>query len=275
MTRRAERLHEHAVTNMAAISPPTHWRAMPSEQGRAAEPHNRPARARFRRPPRRLDQTSMRCAALADRRARDAATRTAAVPLRVARHGRDRPRRVAAAPDVAAVAHTLNLETDPRASLLLARERQGRSAGPPAAHRHRPGGADDASAARPRRASWPAIPRRSSTPTSPISRSGAWRSRARTSTAVLPGPSPCRPVDVRSDLVGADALIAAEASAVAHLNDDHRDALALYATALAGLPPGAWRATGLDPEGIDLAAGDLTARVAFPERLTSRDAAPF
>lgn len=72
---------------------------------------------------------------------------------------------------------------------------------------------------------------------------------------------------VRSDLSDADALIAAEAGAVAHLNDDHRDALALYATALAGMPPGDWRATGLDPEGIDLAAGDLTARVAFPERI--------
>jgi putative heme iron utilization protein len=72
---------------------------------------------------------------------------------------------------------------------------------------------------------------------------------------------------VRSDLSDADALIAAEAGAVAHLNDDHHDALALYATALAGMPPGDWRATGLDPEGIDLAVGDLTARVAFPERI--------
>jgi heme iron utilization protein len=72
---------------------------------------------------------------------------------------------------------------------------------------------------------------------------------------------------VRSDLSDADALIAAEAGAVAHLNDDHRDALALYATALAGMPPGDWRATGLDPEGVDLAAGDLTARVPFPERI--------
>ena len=83
----------------------------------------------------------------------------------------------------------------------------------------------------------------------------------------MQGPWPWRPVDVRSDLSDADALIAAEADAVAHLNDDHRDALALYATALAGMPPGDWRATGLDPEGIDLAAGDLTARVPFPERI--------
>jgi len=72
---------------------------------------------------------------------------------------------------------------------------------------------------------------------------------------------------VRADLSGADALIAAEESAVAHMNEDHREALSLYATALAGMPPGDWRTTGLDAEGIDLAAGDLTARVAFPERI--------
>ena len=47
------------------------------------------------------------------------------------------------------------------------------------------------------------------------------------------------------------------------MNDDHREALALYATRLAGAPKAEWRATGLDPEGLDLAAGDRTARVPF------------
>jgi len=73
--------------------------------------------------------------------------------------------------------------------------------------------------------------------------------------------------EVRTDLSGADALIAAEAGAVEHMNDDHREALALYATVLAGMPPGDWRATGIDPDGIDLAASNLTARVPFPERV--------
>jgi heme iron utilization protein len=73
--------------------------------------------------------------------------------------------------------------------------------------------------------------------------------------------------ELRTDLTGADALVAAEAGAVEHMNADHPDALALYATVLAGMPPGEWRTTGVDPEGIDLAAGDLTARVAFPERV--------
>jgi hypothetical protein len=68
---------------------------------------------------------------------------------------------------------------------------------------------------------------------------------------------------IRTDLTGADDLLAIEESAVAHINKDHRDALALYATRLAGAPAADWRATGLDPEGIDLAAGDLSARVPF------------
>jgi heme oxygenase (biliverdin-IX-beta and delta-forming) len=68
---------------------------------------------------------------------------------------------------------------------------------------------------------------------------------------------------LRTDLAGAEELVEIEESALAHMNADHRDSLALYATRLANAPAGEWRATGLDPEGIDLAAGDLTARAEF------------
>ena len=64
-------------------------------------------------------------------------------------------------------------------------------------------------------------------------------------------------------LAGADTLIAAEDGAVAHMNADHRDALALYAEKVAGKPKGDWLATGIDPDGMDLACGDLTARIPF------------
>jgi putative heme iron utilization protein len=74
--------------------------------------------------------------------------------------------------------------------------------------------------------------------------------------------------ELATDLAGADGFDELEAGAVAHMNEDHRDALALYATRLAGAPAADWRATGLDPEGLDLAAGDLTARVPFPRRVT-------
>ena len=75
-----------------------------------------------------------------------------------------------------------------------------------------------------------------------------------------------------SDLVvpldDARQLLEVEASALEHLNNDHADALCLYAEKLAKEPAARWRATGLDPEGLDLSAGDLTARIVFPERIT-------
>src|SRR3954453_18818684 len=75
--------------------------------------------------------------------------------------------------------------------------------------------------------------------------------------------------DLLTDLAGADELIDAEQGAVEHMNTDHAEATQLYATKLLGLDDGAWRISGLDPEGADLAAGDRTARLAFPQRVTS------
>lgn len=72
-----------------------------------------------------------------------------------------------------------------------------------------------------------------------------------------------------TSLEGAATLVAAEAGAVAHMNADHADALALYAQVLAGQPAGAWIATGLDPDGMDLACGDLNARLPFREPITT------
>lgn len=70
------------------------------------------------------------------------------------------------------------------------------------------------------------------------------------------------------DLAGCETLIAAEDDAVAHLNADHAEALNLYATHRLGLPEGRWKATGLDPEGLDLVCGDESGRLVFPERVT-------
>ncbi|HEX8665904.1 MAG TPA: DUF2470 domain-containing protein [Beijerinckiaceae bacterium] len=74
--------------------------------------------------------------------------------------------------------------------------------------------------------------------------------------------------EVLTDLAGAEELLEVEPSAVKHMNQDHREALALYAERLAGALKGAWRATGLDPEGLDLMAGDRAVRVPFGRRLT-------
>ena len=66
------------------------------------------------------------------------------------------------------------------------------------------------------------------------------------------------------DLTGAEAVAAGERGAVDHMNEDHADALALYAASV-GETGASWRLTGLDPEGLDLMAGERTARVPYPE----------
>ena len=78
--------------------------------------------------------------------------------------------------------------------------------------------------------------------------------------------------EVLTDIAGAEELIAAEEGAVEHMNADHTEATRLYATKLLGEDDGAWRISGLDPDGADLTAGDRTARLAFPQRVISAGA---
>lgn len=76
------------------------------------------------------------------------------------------------------------------------------------------------------------------------------------------------PADLLSDMTGAEAFVDRMEGSIAHMNEDHLDAIRLYATRLAGAPDAEWRATGVDPDGMDMTAGDLTARVLFPMRAT-------
>jgi putative heme iron utilization protein len=78
-----------------------------------------------------------------------------------------------------------------------------------------------------------------------------------------------KPADILTDISDAGELLAAEASAAAHMNEDHTDALRLYATRLLNGPDGAWRCAGCDPEGLDLQLGRMALRLPFPERVTS------
>ena len=65
------------------------------------------------------------------------------------------------------------------------------------------------------------------------------------------------------------ALAEREQGAVDHMNDDHLDAIAVYAREFAGAPQdGGWIITGLDAEGMDLACGDDHRRVFFSTPLT-------
>ena len=75
----------------------------------------------------------------------------------------------------------------------------------------------------------------------------------------------------RDQLAGpvAAGLADAEADIVAHMNEDHADAVQLYATRLLGLAGEGWRMTGIDAEGLDLRRGGDVARLAFESPLAA------
>ncbi|HKU08623.1 MAG TPA: DUF2470 domain-containing protein [Bradyrhizobium sp.] len=76
-----------------------------------------------------------------------------------------------------------------------------------------------------------------------------------------------KPAQFLTDISDAADLLDAEASAVAHMNEDHREAINLYATRLLGAEAAEWRCTGCDPEGMDMQAEGRTLRLEFPERV--------
>lgn len=75
--------------------------------------------------------------------------------------------------------------------------------------------------------------------------------------------------DLVSDATVAAELDASEQGAIVHMNDDHRDAIDLYARHFAKVAGEGWTMTGIDPDGFDLVAGDAVARVFYSEPLTS------
>jgi putative heme iron utilization protein len=71
------------------------------------------------------------------------------------------------------------------------------------------------------------------------------------------------PSDLLLPLQGAEALVEGEPGIVEHMNEDHADALELYATSLAGASPGSWRMVGIDPEGCDIVLEGQARRIVF------------
>jgi putative heme iron utilization protein len=76
-----------------------------------------------------------------------------------------------------------------------------------------------------------------------------------------------KPQDVLTQTDDAAELVAAEPKIVAHMNDDHADAVRLYATKLLGAPDGEWRCVGCDPEGLELQLDRTALRLPFPQRV--------
>lgn len=77
-----------------------------------------------------------------------------------------------------------------------------------------------------------------------------------------------KPEQFLTEVGDAASLIEAEQGAVEHMNEDHREAMNLYATKLLGAESADWRCTGCDPEGFDMQADAATLRLEFPARVT-------
>ena len=64
-------------------------------------------------------------------------------------------------------------------------------------------------------------------------------------------------------------LADSEEGIVAHMNEDHAEAVQLYAARLLGLPGTEWTMTGIDAEGIDLRRAGEVARLPFETPMTA------
>ncbi len=67
-------------------------------------------------------------------------------------------------------------------------------------------------------------------------------------------------------------LEALEDSAITHMNQDHAEAVRLYATRLLGASEAQWRVAAIDPDGADLTGGQQSLRLAFPAPVYSAEA---
>ncbi len=85
--------------------------------------------------------------------------------------------------------------------------------------------------------------------------------------------------DILFDAGAYAALAEAEAAIVAHMNEDHTEALRLIAERLLGLSSpkpeggGVWVMTGIDPEGLDLRRGAQLARAEFDKPVRDAESA--
>jgi putative heme iron utilization protein len=64
-------------------------------------------------------------------------------------------------------------------------------------------------------------------------------------------------------------LAESEEGIVAHMNEDHADAVQLYAQKLLDLPGTGWTMTGIDTEGLDLRRKGAVGRLSFDAPMTA------
>jgi putative heme iron utilization protein len=76
-----------------------------------------------------------------------------------------------------------------------------------------------------------------------------------------------KPQDVLTETADAAELVAAEPEILAHMNDEHADAIRLSAPKLLRAPDGELRCVGCDPEGLELQLDRAALRLPFPQRV--------
>ena len=81
-----------------------------------------------------------------------------------------------------------------------------------------------------------------------------------------------RLADLLPDPAATAAIAAAEAEIIAHVNDDHADAVAAIAEGLHGAAPGPWSLVAVDTDGCDLALGEAVLRHHWPAPVAEADA---
>ena len=70
----------------------------------------------------------------------------------------------------------------------------------------------------------------------------------------------------------ADEMSALEEGAIAHMNEDHDEAIQRFAAKLLGATPGGWKIAGIDPDGADLRREQEVLRLPFETPVTSAGA---
>ena len=80
-----------------------------------------------------------------------------------------------------------------------------------------------------------------------------------------------RLAELLPDPAAVAAIVAAEAEIIAHVNDDHADAVAAMAEGLLDGAPGPWRLVAVDSDGCDLALGETVLRHAWDAPVADAD----
>jgi putative heme iron utilization protein len=80
-----------------------------------------------------------------------------------------------------------------------------------------------------------------------------------------------RLADLLPDPAAVAAIAEAEAGIVAHVNDDHADAVAAIAEGLHGGRPGVWKIVAVDSDGCDLALEETVIRHPWPAPVADAD----